>query len=462
MRMILGLFCAAMLLPAQNFAGKWMGELNVGAQKLRLGIDLTSAPAEKGVKWSGTIISIDQDPMPRPADDLLVEGKQLSFRINLFGVSYLGTMNEKGDAIEGTFEQNGRKIPLALTRVNSFPNPFARPQEPKPPFPYRSEEVVFDGSSEGVKLSGTLSLPNGKGPFPAVVLISGSGPQNRDEELFQHKPFLLLADHLTRKGIAVLRYDDRGAGKSTGSHFESSIAELAGDAARAWAFLQQRPEVDKKRCGMLGHSEGALHAWMSASKEPGIAFIVSIAGMAEDGLTTMLRQKRALLGPAGVPPPIIEEAVTAQREALSLARETQTPPDYAQKVEALLRKDPMGARAPEQMIKNGVRELSMPWLRSFLRVFPAEHLRLLTMPMMALNGSLDTQVDSRANLDAIRKAFQEGGNPRLTVREYPGLNHLLQTAKTGQVNEYQRITETMAPAVLADISDWISQLPARK
>src|SRR5512137_282753 len=238
-------------------AGSWEGALEVGAIKLRIGVAITAQP---GGGLSATMDSPDQGAFGMPLNDVAFADGVLRFALRRANGSFEGRLSASGTEITGTWTQ-GMPLPLVLKKVEKLTRP-SRPQEPKPPFPYRSEHVSITNAAGQAVLDGTLTLPEGAGPFPAVILITGSGPQNRDEEIFGHKPFLVLADHLSRRGIAVLRYDDRGVGKSTGNLATATSEDLAGDAWAAWQMLSARPEIDPKRIGLLGHSEGGLIAPM--------------------------------------------------------------------------------------------------------------------------------------------------------------------------------------------------------
>ncbi len=335
-----------------------------------------------------------------------------------------------------------------LKKVEKLSRP-NRPQEPKPPFPYRSEDVAIVNAAGKAVLAGTVTIPEGKGPFPAVVLISGSGLQNRDEELMGHKPFLVLADYLTRHGIAVLRYDDRGFGKSTGDAAAATSEDFAGDALAAWQVLRARPEIDPRRVGLLGHSEGGLIAPLLASRTPGVAFVVMLAGPGVTGEAVMLAQGVAILKANGAPDSAIATNTSLQRQVFAILREES---DQARIVERL---SAIPVPGPKEASAALVKQSSSPWLRFFVRYDPAPALAKLTCPVLALGGELDLQVLADQNLPAIEAALKRGGNKDYTVLRLPGLNHLFQTCKTGTPAEYAKIEETMSPVALDMIATWI-------
>lgn len=334
-----------------------------------------------------------------------------------------------------------------------------RPQEPKRPFPYVEQEVSYSNSPAAM-LSGTLTLPQGPGPFPAVLLITGSGPQNRDEEMHGHKPFLVLSDYLTRRGIAVLRVDDRGVGKSMGIVATATSADLATDALAGVAYLKSRPEIRKDQIGLIGHSEGGMIAALAAEQSKDVAFIVMLAGTGVPGDQVMLEQSSLIARASGQTEVAIAGSRDLHRQMFAVIREE--PDQYraqARLIEIVresLEKLPEEERqrAGKQLLAQ-VHAVNSPWMRYFLTHDPAESLRKVSCPVLALNGALDMQVLPKQNLPAIEAALKAGGNTDYTVREIPGLNHMFQTAITGAPSEYALIEETISPVVLEMISDWI-------
>ncbi len=326
----------------------------------------------------------------------------------------------------------------------------SRPQTPMPPFPYRSRDVTIQVSG-GARIAGTLTLPPGPGPFPAVLLINGSGPTDRDETLVGHKPFLVIADALTRRGVAVLRYDKRGVGASTGRSPDLTTADYLADAKAALAWLRLRPEVDPRRVGLLGHSEGAEIAPMIAAEDPKVAFMVMLAAPAVPGDQLLLAQSRALLQAQGAPPERVAAAASANRDIYDIAK-SDLPADQAlPRIEARL----VQAGAPRESVAAMARQGTSPWVRWFLRHDPRPALSKVRCPVLALEGSKDLQVVAAQNLPELRAALK--GDPDVTVTELPGLNHLFQTAGTGTPKEYGVIEETISPTALAMIVDWVAR-----
>jgi uncharacterized protein len=452
--------------PAQ-VAGDWLGALDVGAAKLRLGLHVE----KKGDgALTATLNSIDQGAKI-PVDTTVFESGTLRLSLKAIGGSYEGTLNAEGSALEGTWSQGGRKLPLTFNRQEA---PFAlnRPQLPKGPFPYESREVTFNSEAGNVRLAGTLILPAGEGPFPAVALATGSGPQDRDETLMGHKPFLVIADALARRGIASLRWDDRGTGASAGDHMGSTVDDFAADARAAVAFLRSRPEVDGKAIGIVGHSEGGLIGPMVAVADKSVSFLVLLAPPGEPLRSLLIRQTRALYNLQGLDEKLIDRALAAQAGDLELVADPSMTADQLQEklraVSANRRKqftDEERARLgiTADAIEGNIRIATTAWFRSLTRQDPAVNLRNVRIPVLALFGEKDFQVDAPVNAEAVRAALAAGKNPDHEVRTFPGLNHLFQHAKTGGMDEYATIEETFAPEALGAIGDWIvARFPQKK
>jgi fermentation-respiration switch protein FrsA (DUF1100 family) len=317
------------------------------------------------------------------------------------------------------------------------------------PYPYRSEDVAYPGKAAGVTLAATLTVPPGKGPFPAVLLIVGSGPHDRDESLLGHKPFLVLSDYLTRKGIVVLRADKRGVGKSTGDYATATTADFASDAEAGVRFLKTRPEVDAHKIGLIGHSEGAIIAPMAAVADHDVAFVVMLAGSGVPGDQIIVEQGRLIAMASGESKDKADADSEKERETLKIV-ETEKDP--------VALRDLLGAKlategVPDAQVAAQIKALTSPWMRYFLTYDPATALRKLTVPVLALSGSLDLQVPPAQNLPPIRAAL--AANTHAEIDEPPGLNHLFQTAKTGSPAEYGQIEETMSPVALDKIASWI-------
>ena len=443
-----------------SLEGDWVGTLSIGAAKLNLILHFT----RDGANWKGTMDSVDQGAMGIPIDLITLDGAKLHFGMTAVGGTYDGTLSADGSVLSGQWKQSGMSLPLEFARGAGASSLLPkRPQEPKPPLPYDNEEVSCPNRRAGITLAGTLSLPRGAGPHPAVLLITGSGPQDRDEFVMGHRPFLVLADHLTRAGIAVLRVDDRGIGKSTGSFKDATTADFADDALAGVEFLKSRPDIDARRIGLVGHSEGGLVAPMVAAGSRDVAFVVLIAGVGVRADELLALQSKKIMKAGGATDEMIAANEEAQKRMFAIVREDPDEESAAKSLQAIgdelvgkfASSDSAAAAAAAQSIKGSVRMVNSRWFRYLLSIEPAAALRAVKVPVLAVNGSLDLQVDAKQNLPAIEKALREGGNRGVTVVELPGLNHLLQTATTGSPAEYTTIEETMSPVAMKAISDWI-------
>jgi pimeloyl-ACP methyl ester carboxylesterase len=346
----------------------------------------------------------------------------------------------------------------------------SRPQEPKPPFPYDEEEVVYNNEKDRVQLAGTLTLPRTKGPFPAVLLITGSGPQDRNESVMGHKPFLVLADHLTRLGIAVLRVDDRGTGKSTGKFIEATSEDFAADALAGVEYLKSRKEIAPRRIGLIGHSEGGLIAPMLAVRSTDIAFIVMMAGPGLTGEEIITRQTRLISQAGGVSDELIAQNRDVQQRIFAIVKqekdsvvaekrireEIKTFRELAGKIQAGSTEEQQKAvNLIAVAIESQAKLVVTPWFRFFLTYDPRTALTKVRCPVLAINGEKDLQVPAEENLAAIRQALEAGGNKDYEAINLPNLNHLFQTCRTGAISEYMQIEETISPSALETISKWI-------
>lgn len=438
--------------------GLWLGTLKVGAVDLRLLFKIE----RKGEGWTATLDSLDQNAKGIPVKTVEFKEGKVRLELPVIAATYRGELARDGKTLTGTFTQGGKDYPLVLKRTDKAPE-LRRPQEPKKPYPYREEEVTFENKPAGLKFAGTLTLPKGKGPFACAVLLTGSGPQDRDETLLGHKPFLVLADHLTRQGIAVLRTDDRGVGGSTGSVANSTTADFAEDALAAVAFLKAHKEIDPKRIGLIGHSEGGVVGPLAASRSKEIAFVVMLAGTGLPGEEILYLQGQAIVKAAGGN----AEALTMQRRAQELLFTAGKIKDdkaalkkyeemWAALVATLSEADQKIAAKQEKALRaEFLTSVRSPWFRYFLTHDPRPALRKVQCPVLALFAEKDVQVTPKENAAGVEAALKEAGNKDVTLKEFAGLNHLFQTCKTGAVSEYGLIEETLAPAVLEAISEWL-------
>ena len=442
----------------------WSGTLDAIVQKLQLRFRITRDKAGLRTAWMDSLTQ--QSGGFR--GDLGVKGDTWTIDVPAVRGRFEGTLSADGQTLEGSWSQAGASLALTLRRGKEQPMPAAqtknRPQTPRPPFPYDVSEIRIRNAVADVTLAGTLTMPSGDGPFPAVVLISGSGPQDRDETLFDHKPFAVLADAFTRRGIAVLRYDDRGVGGSTEGPADATSQDFAGDVRAAWEFLSTQPKIDASRVGLVGHSEGAMLATMTASRLPQVACVVMLAGAGVNGKQVLLSQGRRVLEAEGVSDP---DQLSRQRMVQEVLMDTveEAPPGASTEIIAReaakrLREQLSGDGAPAEdfdaLAEAGVARLSSAWFRFFLDYDPTESLRELSCPVLALIGSRDVQVDAETNLPPLREAVEEAGNPASLVQEMPNLNHLFQTAETGAVSEYDMLEETIAEPLLEQVGAWLS------
>jgi pimeloyl-ACP methyl ester carboxylesterase len=426
--------------------GDWEGSLALAQTSLRLVLHVKTGPY-------GTIAlldSPDQLAMGMPITSLTRDGDKVAFAYTQIHARFAGVLSSDGQSIAGDFTQ-GKSLALTLTR-RSAAQVARRPQVPAKPYPYREEEVAFD-SAPGVRLAGTLTLPPGRGPFPAAVLITGSGAQDRDETILGHKPFLVLADDLTRRGIAVLRYDDRGFAKSTGDFTKATTEDFAVDAGAAAAFLRMRRDIDATRVGLIGHSEGGIVAPMVAAKEPKTAFVVLMAGVGAPADAAMAAQRAALSPYFGMSPERARQNEVMAEHALAAMKGAKDSSEAEARATVVLLREgaPLGINA--ENVQPMARRLSSDWTRKLMAYDPAPTLRAVKAPILALNGTKDLQVIADLNLTAIKAATS--ANLDATVVALPGLNHMFQTAKTGAIGEYADIEETIAPVALKTIGEWV-------
>jgi pimeloyl-ACP methyl ester carboxylesterase len=439
------------------FTGYWDGSIALPGTALGIRVYFGH---EDGV-WTGTIDIPMQGARDLPLDNIVVSGDSITFAIA--GVPGNPTFNGvlDGDTIAGPFSQGGQTFSFELARgTEEAPR---RRQDPEPPFPYSSEDLTFQNGD--ITLAGTLTIPEGERPFPAVVLLTGSGPQNRDEEIFDHRPFHVIADHLSRRGIAVLRYDDRGVGGSTGSITQATSADFAQDALAAVSLLAQDARIDGDRIGLLGHSEGALVAPMAAVESEAVAFIVLLAAPGVPVAELLVLQSEHVARAEGRDQETVQKVGALNRELTALLTSGAGPDSMSAGIRDIIIRQtelaPPGERPTgdvlERLIQGNIQQLSTPWYQYFIHFDPRVYLRQVTVPVLALNGELDTQVIHTQNLPAIEAALAEAGNTDVTTRSMPGLNHMFQHATTGGISEYAEIDETISPEVLEIIYTWIAE-----
>lgn len=442
-------------------AGDWQGTLEVGAAKLGIVFHIKS---EDATGFTATMDSPDQGAMGIPVSSVEQDGHAVTITMTAIGGEYKGTLNADGQSMEGTWSQGGQSFSLDLEKTDTPATPPKRPQEPQTPFPYEVKEVAFPNAPAGIELAGTLTYPSGDGPFPVAILISGSGPQDRDETLMGHKPFLVLADHLTRQGIAVLRYDDRGTAASTGNYSEATMEDFALDTRAAVAFLKKQPQIASDKIGLIGHSEGGVVAPMVASQSDDIAFVVMLAGPGLPGNEILLLQSDLIARAAGTPESLITKMLgvnSALYDAVIATGHANPSKDrleevIAQQREGLTDQEIAALGLSEDRTGQLVQQLSSPWFKHFLSYDPRPALGRVNVPLLSVIGEKDLQVPPIQNTEAIKKALASTGHANNAYKILPGLNHLFQTAGSGAPAEYAQIEETFSPDALSIISEWIA------
>ena len=432
---------------APAIVGTWAGTLDAGGVgKFRIVFHL--AEGDDG-SLDATMDSPDQGTFGLAAGPVTIADGSIRIEVPVAAAHYKGSIAEGGQRIDGTWNQGGASLPLVLEpSEEAGPN---RPQEPEEPYPYEATDVGFESVAAGVTLAGTLTIPPGSGPHPAVVLVSGSGPQDRDETVFGHRPFLVLADHLTRRGIAVLRYDDRGVGESTGNISVAVTPDFADDAEGAVRYLATLPAVDEQKIGIIGHSEGAIVAPIVANRSDDVAFVILLAGTGVNGEELLIMQLIAINQAMGVSEEVTQERSALQVQLLGLLSTVQDDSTAAEQAREIL----AGAGVTGQAADGQVAALLNPWMRYFLVYDPLPELRELQVPVLSMWGAKDMQVPPEGNREPVDQALRDSGNPDVTSTVLPDLNHLLQTAENGSPAEYVTIEETMSPVALDAISEWI-------
>jgi len=445
-----GLYSADSAETGETIEGNWMGKIDNIRVVFRI---MRNADGS----YEAYTDSPDQMAFDIPVEGITLEDGNVHLEVRPLGLIYEGKLISNS-IIEGALKQGDYSMPLVVERVDEVPKPPRRPQTPKKPYPYNEEDIAYENKAAGVKIAGTLTLPRSRGAFPAVLLIAGSGPQNRDEELLCHRPFLVLADYLTRHGIAVLRIDKRGVGESTGNFGQATYEDFASDALAGVEYLKARKEIEPDHIGLIGHSEGAAVAAIVASQSPDVAFIIMMAGVGINGYENMILQDLAVARSKGA----TEEEIALIRSwcgrfyAIPVEEE-----DHAIAREKMQQLYDTRTEAEEHAFRflHGITlqidyALS-PGMRSSLTFDPQSILRKVKCPVLAINGEKDVQVPARENLRGIEETLMAAGNNDCKVKELPGLNHLFQTADTGAMSEYAEIEETMSPVVLETIANCV-------
>ena len=452
---LLFLFVSNSISQAENqLDGHWEGKIEIPNQPLNIKIDL----AKKDGSWNGTIDIPAQGAMGLSLSDIQIDETQEipKIRFSINGVpgnpTFDGQLQEQ--TIKGKFTQASFTFDFHLSRKKNV-DP-SRPQEPKPPFPYNIEEVEYKNGP--VNLAGTLTLPTDNGPFAAVLLITGSGLQDRDETIFGHKPFWVIADYLTRAGIAVLRVDDPGIGKSTPHPKPPTTADFATDVDAGVAFLKNDKRIVS--IGLIGHSEGGAIASIVASRNDDVKFTVLLAAPGVVGSELLRKQNERIYDAMGFEDERKQASMKLIDDLFTILTSDESDEKLHPQVSIIVRKQYELNEIPpdkvdDSMVQVSVKRALNPWMRYFLTFNPQPYLQKINIPVLALNGELDIQVDAEQNLNAIVKTLQQSGNQNVTIHRLQGLNHLFQPATTGLVNEYAEIEETISPEVLKIIKDWV-------
>ena len=437
-----------------SIEGNWFGALDVGGFKLRLVLKISKSPDGK---LKATVDSLDQNAKDLAVDSISFQDGTLKFEMTALGASYVGTLSKDGAQFTGQFTQAG-VLPLDFKRVTDASQlALNRPQTPKKPYPYKEEEVSYENKPDHVKLAATLTLPQGNGPFPAVVLITGSGSQDRNESLLSHQPFLVLADYLTRRGIAVLRADDRGMGGTSKGGPGDTTENYAADALAGVEFLKTRKEINAKQIGLIGHSEGGMAAPMAAAKSNDVAFIVLMAGPGIPG-AKLLSKQIALISSAECQKEVEGSVAEGEKLMATVMQEKDDAVARQRLHEAAVQRAEAARKKLDAQLRTADAQSAVwatPWFRYFLNYDPRPTLMKVHVPVLAINGEKDLQVPPKEDLEGIEQALKDAGNKDYKIVLLPNLNHLFQTTRTGAPSEYAQIEETLAPIALQTIGDWI-------
>jgi fermentation-respiration switch protein FrsA (DUF1100 family) len=443
----------------EKIKGNWLGTLR--AQGLELRVVFRVSENEDGT-LKATLDSPDQGAFDIPVDSAIYDEPNVRFVVKAAAGFYEGEF--EGDSIVGTWTQS-ISLPLTLKRTENVEQP-KRPQEPKPPFPYNEEDVSLENSEDALTLSGTFTFPKEGNLFPTVILVSGSGPQDRNEELLGHKPFLVLADYLTRNGIAVLRFDDRGVGKSSGNFSTATTEDFVTDVLAGVEYLKTRREVDKDKIGLIGHSEGGLIAPLAAVQSDDIDFIILMAAPGMPGKEILGQQTALIMRANGYEEEKIKRDVNVLSKMYDIivnekdtsAAKEKLRVEFDKSYMDLTDEEKKAMGDPDLFFNQRINSLLSPWFRFFLGYDPYKTLTKIKIPLLAITGEKDLQVPPKENLELIEKALKEGGNKNYRVAELKGLNHLFQEAETGSPNEYAKIEETISRIALTYITDWIKKI----
>jgi dienelactone hydrolase len=433
---------------SQEFEGDWTGKILI--QGFPLTLDYHISKNENG--FTATMDSPDQKSFGNKVKEVIVDGNEIN--LNFPEYKIFTKLNYKNDSLIGDYVQFGKVYPISLSRKTGESKGINRPQEPKAPFTYQIEEVKFKNTKDKINLAGTLTYPNGAGPFPTVILITGSGGQNRDEELFNHKPFWIIADYFAKNGIATLRYDDRGIAQSEGNFAASTSEDFAEDAKAGIDFLKTHSKVNASKLGIVGHSEGGMIAPMIAAADNSIGFIVLLAGPGIPIDELMIIQNNEVSKTAGIAESIIKENAALNQKCYAIIKTEKDLTKTKSKLRKLLSKNKMA----ESDIQNTINLVCSPWFRYFIQYNPKISLDKVKCPVLAINGDKDIQVTAKENLAGIEGALKKAGNQNYEIKLVENKNHMFQTTQKLGIDEYFENEETFAPDVLKLMLDWINKI----
>ncbi len=439
--------------------GNWLGAIETSGIKLRLVLKVTKS---SNGSFAAKLDSIDQGANDLEVDTFSQQDRIVRFDAKKYGISYEGTLNGKGEEISGTFKQGPASLPLIFKRSTSAVK-VNRPQDPQKPYLYDEEEVAYENKKDQVKLAGTLTLPRTAEKHPAVILITGSGAQDRNETILGHRPFLVLADYLTKRGIAVLRVDDRGVGGSSMGLPTATSENFAVDVLAGIEYLKTRKEINPRQIGLIGHSEGGIIAPMVAVRSKDVAFIVLMAGTGQTGEDVLYTQSALIQKAGGASTEVTSQNTVALKNIFAVMKAEPDNKRAEQQIRERLEKQMSELNEEQRKIFASIKataesqiQMSLsPWFRYFITYNPRLTLEKVKIPVLAINGENDLQVSSKENLKIIAAALKKSGNKDYTIKSFPKLNHLFQTSETGSPGEYGTIEETIAPQVLETIADWI-------
>ncbi len=445
-----------------NLPGSWEGELNTMGQKLRIWFHFVALSDSDSLKI--TMESPDQGASDIPVTDYQIEGKELWLEVASISGIFEGKFNDSFDLVEGKWKQGFMSFKLDLHKSLTSLS-ISRPQEPQPPFPYEELFLKIPHQEAGIELGATLTRVSDHQNAPTVILVSGSGPQNRNSEILGHKPFWVMADFFSRNGVNVLRYDDRGVAESSGKFSTATTFDLASDVSAIVDFLKNRKDIDAGKIGIIGHSEGGMIAPMVASQRNDLAFIVMLAGPGSSGEEILYQQSAKIAALEGAEMKEIDRTIEDLKVLYEVAGSDLTYEEGAEELRKFYKKK-RRFLLPRQVEKRGlskqqtemiIQQVMSEWFRTFLKINPSEYLPFVKVPVFAAFGDMDSQVLIDPNRDLVANYLKEGGNKQVVVQTYPGLNHLFQHATTGSPTEYALIEETFADEVLYDMLRFIQK-----